>query len=314
MVNKILGIAAPMNRSIIKRVLLMIGLLAVLPLAGNFDQTQAQLQVTFELNKKVYMAHEAVAGELRIVNRSGRDLLIEGRNGTSWLDFQVKDSRSNLLSPVQGRPGLGSVTIRAGGVLKRQIYVNRRYPMGKNGIYRVRASVYFPPLNRYFRTGIQSLQITEGHEFWSRVVGVPPGYQEAGSYRKYAVLRFDYQGKKEIYFRLNRADTGAVITTYSLGKLLMVTDPKMGVDTENRLHVLHMGAPQAYAHTVIDVNGKVQSHDYYFAEGENRPTMVRVGSGDIVIEGGIPEEMQDAVYEKNEFHKLSELPPGMPLN
>ncbi len=303
-----------MNRSISKRVLLTISLLVIFPLVGNLDRMQAQIQVTFKLNKKVYMAHEAVAGELTIVNRSGGDLVIAGRNGANWLDFQVTDAEGGLLTPVVGRPGLDPVMIQAGGVFKKQVYVNRRYPMGRNGVYRLRASVYFPPLNRYFRTPIQSLQVAEGHEFDSWTVGVPPGYQEAGTYRKYAVLRFDYQGRKEIYFRLSRADSGTVITTYSLGKLLMVTDPKMGVDNQNRLHILHMGAPQAYAHTIIDVEGKAQPQEYYFAKGENRPLLVRVGSGDIVVEGGIPEEMQDVVYEKNEFHKLSELPPGMPLN
>ncbi|MFK5920972.1 MAG: hypothetical protein QM496_02240 [Verrucomicrobiota bacterium] len=298
-----------------KRILLLSSLLALLLLAGNLDQAQAQIQVNFKLNKKVYMAHEAVAGQLYIVNRSGRDLIIEGRNSNmSWLDFQVTDSRGNLLSPVPGRRGLESVIIRSGGTFKKQVYVNRRYPMGQKGVYRIRASVYFPPLKRYFQTKIQSLQITEGSEFWSQVVGVPPGYKEAGTFRKFAVLRFDYRNQKEIYFRLSRSDSGAVITTYSLGKLLMVTDPSVGIDSQNRLHILHMGAPQAYAHTIIDVEGKAEPQKYYFAKGENRPKLVRVGSGAIVVEGGIPEDMQDAVYEKNEFHKLSELPPGMPIN
>lgn len=310
---KMPGIDSLMSHPIVKRVLLMISLLMVLSVMGNIDQLHAQLQVTFKLEKKVYMAHEAVAGRLLIVNRAGRDIVLEGRNGASWLDFQVTDSRGNLLSPVPERSGMAPLVIRAGQSLEKQVYVNRRYPMGQIGVYRIRVNVYFPPLERYFRTRVQSLQITEGHEFWSQVVGVPRGYAGEGSYRKYTVLRFDYQGQKEIYFRLNRADTGMVITTYSLGKLLMVTDPQMGVDTDNRLHVLHMGAPQAYAHTVIDVEGKAQPQEFYYAKGTNRPRLVRVGSGAIVVEGGIPEEMQDSVYERNEFHKLSELPPGMPI-
>ena len=143
---------------------------------------------------------------------------------------------------------------------------------------------------------------------------MPSGYADEGSFRKYEVLRFDYQAQKEIYFRLSRGDSGSVIMTYSLGKLLMVTDPRMGVDSDNRLHVLHMGAPQSYAHTIIDVEGKAAPQEFFFAEGENRPRLVRVGSGDIVVEGGIAADQKDTVYERNEFHKLSELPPGMPLN
>jgi len=64
---------------------------------------------------------------------------------------------------------------------------------------------------------------------------------------------------------------------------------------------------------VIDVEGKAKPQEFYYAKGTNRPRLVRVGSGDIVVEGGISEEMQDSVYKKSEFHKLSELPPGMPI-
>ncbi len=303
-----------MNFPTEKRNLLIVGLLVAFAIIGGADQLCAQIQVTYKLDKKVYMAHEAISGRLRILNRAGRDLVLEGRNGASWLDFQVTDASGNLISPVQGKLGLEPVLIKAGGVLDRQVYVNRRYPMGQSGIYRVRVNVFFAPLNQYFRTKIESLQITEGRKFWSQVVGVPEGYAQAGSYRKYEVLRFDYRGRKEIYFRLSRADTGIVIKTYSIGKLLMVTDPQMGVDTDNRLHVLHMGAPQSYAHTTIDVEGKAEPQEFFFAEGENRPRLVRASGGTIVVEGGISADQQDSVYEKNEFHKLSELPPGMPLN
>ena len=303
-----------MNYPTAIRILLIISSLATLSILGDTGSLHAQIQVTYKLDKKVYMAHEAISGRLRIVNRAGRDLVLEGKNGISWLDFQVTDASGNLITPIRGKPGLESLVIKAGQVLDRKVFVNRRYPMGQKGIYRIRANVYFAPLNRYFRTGIESLQITNGREFWSQVVGVPSGYADEGSFRKYEVLRFDYQAQKEIYFRLSRGDSGSVIMTYSLGKLLMVTDPRMGVDSDNRLHVLHMGAPQSYAHTIIDVEGKAAPQEFFFAEGENRPRLVRVGSGDIVVEGGIAADQKDTVYERNEFHKLSELPPGMPLN
>jgi hypothetical protein len=307
------GINNAMSLPIARRVFLIIGLLAALPMWGNLNQLHAQIQVNFKLDKKVYMTHEAVSGQLVIVNRAGRDLILEGNNSASWLDFQVTDRAGNLVTPVQGRAGLESVLIRAGKTLNKKVYVNRRYPMGQPGIYRIRANVYFAPLKRYFQTKIQSIQITNGAELWSQVVGVPAEFAQDGSYRKYSVLRFDQQGRKEIYFRLSRAESGLVMTTYSLGRLLMVTDPAMGVDTNNRLHVLHMGAPQSYAHTTINVDGKPKPQEFFFAKGENRPRLVRAANGDIVVEGGIPADKDDSVYEKNEFRMLSELPPGMPL-
>ena len=191
-----------MNYPTAIRVLLIISSLATLSILGDTGSLHAQIQVSYKPDKKVYMAHEAISGRLRIVNRAGRDLVLEGKNGISWLDFQVTDASGNLITPMRGKPGLEPVVLKAGQVLDRKVFVNRRYPMGQKGIYRIRANIYFAPLNRYFRTGIESLQITDGRQFWSQVVGVPPGYADAGAFRKYEVLRFDYQAQKEIYFRL----------------------------------------------------------------------------------------------------------------
>ena len=79
------------------------------------------------------------------------------------------------------------------------------------------------------------------------------------------------------------------------------------------MHILHMASPKAYAHVVIDVDGKMLTRDIYYEKGGNRPALVSIGQSDLGVQGGITAEEHDTPYEQRQFRKLSELPPGMPM-
>lgn len=273
----------------------------------------AQLQVEFTPTKKTYVAHEAITGVLRLTNNAGRDIVLGGKDGRSWLDFQVTSGRGHLLPTRQDAVQQPPIVLRNNQPYEITVVINRNYAMGETGLYRVKPNVYFPPVDRYFSTPPMSIQVTDGRPFWSQPFGVPPGRPGAGSYREYSLINFANLSQKELYVRLTDKASGQVITTFSLGKLLTVHPPVKGVDSKNRMHVLHMAAPKAYAHVVIDVDGQVLSRDIYYEEGSNRPNLVSTSDGSLGIYGGITAEDHDIPYEQREFRKLSELPPGMPL-
>lgn len=276
-------------------------------------RAHAQLDVQFTPSKKTFVAHEAITGVLRLTNNAGRDIVLAGKDGRSWLDFQVTDGRGHLLStrsePVKQSP----LVLRNNQPYEFTVIVNQNYFMGETGLYRVKPNVYFPPVDRYFSTPPISLQVTDGRPFWSQPFGVPPGRDGAGTYREYSLIDFANLSQKELYFRLSDKSTGQAITTFSLGRMLSVRPPTYGVDPQNRMHVLHMVAPKAYAHVVIDVDGQMLSRDIYYEKESDRPKLVTTSDGSLGVYGGMTAEEHDISYEDREFRKLSELPPGMPM-
>lgn len=287
--------------------------LALILLGFSGGILRGQISVDLKLDRKIYIAHEPITGKLTVVNRAGRDLIFGNINGRNWLDFTVTDSKGQLISPARRAEGPRPVMIASGQSHQVDVVINQVYPMGSIGTYRVKASVSFPQINRVFQTKTHLVQVAEGNPLWSQVVGVPDGYQGAGTYRIFQLLTY-YHGsrQKALYFRLKKNDTGRALKTYSVGNYLGVIPPKYGVDRANQLHVLFMTAPQAYFYTVIDVEGTVVTREKYFEKNGSRPTLVTSEFGEIGLRGGMTEEEANTPYERREFRMISERPPGMP--
>ena len=291
-------------------------LLAIVCLGFGVDTSQAQIDIALELDKKTFMTHEPVLGTLTMINRSGREIVLDNPpSGGPWLDFSVVDNRSRMVTPIQGMQNPKPYVLPSGAPHKIRVKVNHSYPMGESGPYRIKARVYFPPLRRYFETRMQPINLVDGQSIWGpQVIGVPAGVEGAGSYRAYTLLTF-YQGaqKRSIYFRLSDHNTGRVLATYSLGNYMMSRPPQQAVDNRSQLHVLHMGAPTQYFYTIIDPAGQVVEQVIYRSKDGDRPGLVVGPAGEVGVKGGISGEEMEVPYEEREFKRLSERPPGMPI-
>ncbi|HRQ88895.1 MAG TPA: hypothetical protein PLA50_08865 [Bacteroidia bacterium] len=273
----------------------------------------AQINLDLKLDRSLYLAHEPITGELLIVNMAGRDLIFGDSGGMSWLDFSVTDGAGNLVTPVRSERTERPIVLEAGQTYKHKVTINRRYPMGNIGTYRVKASVHFPQINRVFETKPMTVQVTDGQPMWSQIVGVPQGHPQAGTYREYSLMTY-YHGarSKAIYFRLKDSDSGAVFRTYPIGDYIALRPPAHAIDTQNQLHVLHMTGPQAYKYTVINIDGEPVQQQVLYEKGGNRPELKRSSYGDVSIVGGLTAEEVGTPYEETQFRRISERPPGLP--
>lgn len=273
----------------------------------------AQINLDLKLDRSLYLAHEPITGEIVIVNMAGRDLIFGESGGLSWLDFTVTDGAGHLITPVQGEPNERPIVLGAGQTHKHKVTINRRYPMASIGTYRVKASIHFPQINRVFETKPITVQVTDGQPMWSQIVGVPQGHPQAGTYREYSLMTY-YHGarSKSLYFRLKDSDSGMVFRTYPIGDYMTLRPPEKAIDSQNQLHILHMSGPQAYKYTVINIDGEPVRQQNLYEKGANRPQLKNSGHGEVTISGGITEEEAKTPYEAQEFHRLSERPPGLP--
>lgn len=274
---------------------------------------RAQIQGELKLDRKLYVAHEPITATLTIVNRAGQDLIFGDSDGMSWLDFTITDNTGHLISPVRRELRERPIVLSAGQVYKHEVTINRRYPMARIGMYRVKASISFPQINRVFQTKPVTVQVTDAQPMWSQIVGVPPGMPGEGTYREYSLMTY-YHGarSKALYFRLKDSDSGRVFTTYPIGDYMSVRQPQYTIDGQNRLHVLHMTGPKVYKYTVIGIDGDPISQKNYHEKGTNRPQLKTTDFGEVAVIGGLTEEEASTPYEESEFRRLSERPPGMP--
>ena len=277
------------------------------------SQATAQIVIDLKLDRSLYVAHEPITGTLTIVNRAGRDLVFGDTDGMSWLDFSVTDGRGYLITPVQNSMNEPPRVIAAGQTYQQDVVINKNYPMAQIGVYRIKATVTFPQINRVFQSKVTSVQVTEGQAMWSQIVGVPQGHPKAGTYREYSLMTYYHGARaKSLYFRLKDSESGMVYKTYPIGDFMTVRPPQHAIDPRNQLHILHMSGPQKYKYTIINIDGNPVEQQTLYAKGNDRPELKTSDFGEVSVVGGITQSEAETPYEQTQFRRLSERPPGLP--
>jgi hypothetical protein len=300
---------------------LLLGLLALLCLAPALH---AQMQVSLTLKRRLYMAYEPIIATVSITNLSGRDVPLTDADGQHWFSFNILNSDGIPLAPSDADYKLSDLTIPAGQTVKRSITLNTLYPVHDYGTYRIRAAIYFAPLQKFFESKLSSFEISEGRALWQQVVGIPDGEPNAGALRRVSLLSFRHPEANYVYVRIEDNDTGTVFCASPLGRLLDNMQPQVELDALNRLHILQPYAAKSYLYTQVNLDGSIGSRRNYLSGERTRPVLKRDASGDVAVLGGTEQTTPDntggsgdsgtAPASQSEAPKLSDRPVALPAN
>ena len=268
----------------------------------------AQIQVELSFKRLQYIAHEPILATVKIANNSGRDIDLHDDSGQHWFGFEVNAGEQRLLAPLKTDVAEPALHIEAGKTVTRKVNLTPLYPVHDFGAYHVRANVYFPDLNKFFYSTTKVFQVTDARTIWQKTVGVPDGTPGAGEVRTYSLLSNRFPDHTSLYVRVENRDTGAVYTTYSLGRIISSVDPQAEIDRANQLHVLHCVAPRSWAYSHVGLNGELFAHST-FLETKTRPRLRHTPDGSIAVNGGML-DVPVADSKRSPAPKLSDRPPG----
>jgi hypothetical protein len=108
--------------------------------------------------------------------------------------------------------------------------------------------------------------------------------------------------------RVENKNSGAVYSTYSLGRVIANDEPQAEIDRANQLHVLHCAAPRSWAYSHIGWNGELLKQSN-FLETKSRPRLRPAADGAIAVRGGML-HAPVAESKRAPAPKLSERPPA----
>ena len=267
---------------------------------------QAQIQVELKFKRLQYVAHEPVLATIKIANLSGRDIDLHDDNGQHWFGFEINAGEGHLLAPFKLDAPESALHVEAGKTVTRKINLTPLFPVHDFGSYHVRANVYFPDLNKFFYSATKVFQITDARAIWQKTVGIPDGMPGAGEVRTYSLLSNRFPDHTSLYVRVENKNSGAVYTTYSLGRVIANDEPQAELDRANQLHVLHCAAPRSWAYSHIGWNGELLAHST-FLETKSRPRLRHAADGAIAVSGGML-NVPVADSKRGPAPKLSERP------
>jgi len=267
---------------------------------------QAQIQVQLNFKRLQYIAHEPILATVTIANNSGRDIDLRDDSGQHWFGFEVNAGEGRLLAPLKQAAAEPALHIEAGKTVTRKVNLTSRYPVHDFGAYHVRANVYFPDLNKFFYSTTKVFQVSDARPIWQKTVGVPEGMPGAGEARTYSLLSSRLLDHTALYVRVENKNTGAVYSTYSLGRVIANEDPQAEIDRANQLHVLHCAAPRTWAYSHVGVNGELLARST-FLETKTRPRLRHTPDGSIAVRGGM-QDVPIAESKRAPAPKSSERP------
>lgn len=260
---------------------------AVALLAALFaaSTAQAQIQVELKFARLQYVAYEPVLASVQITNLAGRDIELQDTAGQHWFGFEVTAGEGRFLAGETQAPE-APLRIESGKSVTRKVNLTPLFPVQDLGAYHVRANVFFGDLNRFFYSQTKVFQVTDARPIWQRTVGIPEGMPGAGGSRTYSLLSNRFPDHTKLYVRVEDKSTGAVYTTYPIGRVIAFDEPQAELDRANQLHVLHCAAPRTWAYSRIGLNGQLLSRAT-FMETKSRPHLARNAQGDVAVKGGM---------------------------
>jgi hypothetical protein len=292
----------------------VVRLLSVLLLIAA-SRASAQLEVGIALERINYVAYEPLHATVTVTNNSGNDVVLGGPNNTTWLNFLITYDNGRAATAI-GNPDVQAMICRNGQSIQRRFNLPNYFHLTDSGTYIVKASAYFPDLQRWIPSRPARFSIYQASRpKWERSFALPRGHRMAGKYRRYQIFNFFDTDRPYVYVRILDESTEMVLFTHRLSSLVPGREVQPAVDSSQVLHLLCLGSPQVWLYMTVDPDGKIGEPRYY-RQGKGQPQLVTLPDGEVLIRGGYtydPTEKPAAAPGDTAIRRLSDRPPGVPL-
>ena len=276
---------------------------------GMLSQAGAQLEVSLEMKRNLFMRGEPVHATVTVRNLAGKDVMLSDGDNSHWFGFQIMKGSDSPVAPFSGDYKNAPQVLLNGGSMRRTVDLLKLYEINEFGSYSVRAAIYFQETGKYITSAPLKLDISEGRKLWTQTVGVPPAKDGAGEYRLVSLLTFPHPKEMFLYARVEDEKSGIIFGTYPLGRLLTGTAPGHEFDNDNTLHVFHMFGPGMHYLSKIGVNGE-WSGQTVWQSGKSRAFVRRREDGKMVIVGAT--RSSEKAPPGPEVPRLSDRPLALP--
>jgi len=277
-------------------------------LAGLLSNARAQLDVSLDIKRNIFVRGEPIEATVAVRNLAGKDVMLRDTAENPWFGFQIMKGSD---TPVGARGNYRNEpqVVLSGESVRRSVDLLRLYPLNEYGTYTVRAAIYFPETGKFFASAPFRVDISDGRKLWTQTVGVPGSKEGAGEYRVMSLLSFQQVKGMTLYARIEDEGSGASYGTYPLGPML--GDATLGheFDQDNTLYVFHMVAPSQFALSKIGVNGEWLGQTMWHSE-KGRATVRRKPDGRIVVVGAT--RTLEKPVAGPEVPRLSDRPMNLP--
>jgi len=266
----------------------------------------AQLEVSLSFEKDNYVSLENIEATVTVKNTVGKDVVLGGPAGTSWVNFQINDTAGVPVTTIRPIP-VAPMVLRNGETLQRKFQIDRYFYLSESGSYVIRAAAYFPELEKNNLSRPRRINIQQPRPArWQEVFAVPgqPGY------RRFQIFTANDTTKSYVYLSMVDESTKMVMSRTALGSVMLEKEVQPALDSQKHLHLIYMSTPLLYVYQQIDPGGRITDLKYYLAS-KGAPKLLKNDNGSVAIQGGVIFD-PSAAPKSDPFRKLSDRPVALP--
>jgi hypothetical protein len=243
----------------------------------------AQVDVQLRLDRERYLLYEPIIATVQVNNYSAQPFRLTDQESSPWLRVQVVRQDGQRVPQVG--PGFlgGSAQLDASQALARAVDLVAFYQIRGIGKYRANAMVRVAGIGGAFSSNQQTFEVTNGRQIWTKTVGVTEDGKV--SLRTYSLMVMRMEPHDWLYARVEDSQAGVIYGVLHLGVLVLLGPPRVEVDKESNLHVLHQIAPRHYRYALITPKAVVVKQESY-SDFDSRPTLTRLDDGRVRVVGG----------------------------
>jgi hypothetical protein len=276
-------------------------------LVGLCTLANAQLATSISVNKREFIAGEAVIAEVIITNHTGKELTLAGSRQQPWLTFVVTNAQGNPVTILKANT-FGAMKIKAGESLAKQVNLAEYFLLNSQGNFAVSA-VIRDAQKRFSGASTNRVlfNLNPGRLYWTQKVGVSSDGKGAKT-REMRLLTFSNGENNQIYAQIADGTSGVPLRTFLLGDALMLRKPMVTLDGERRMHVMFLGTPSMWVHCQVNADGQLVKRDLHKSPAQGDPIMMAYGDGSVRVANSIPYDAVAAAKARDLIHKISDRP------
>jgi hypothetical protein len=263
------------------RLLAAIGALCFL-VSGSL--AHAQIQVSAQTARTDFLLYERVDLIVTIANIGESDIILDNSEGESWLSFLVSKKNRLPVHP-ERQSTFKPVSLKIGETKTLRINLTPLFSFREEGDYSAQAVIELPGAGQIV-SGSVPFTILRGRTVWSETRPVN------GGQRVYSLIRFSpTPNTTNLYLRVEDPSENVVLANLALGEVVAYIDPEVFFDPEGNLHELHPLAMSTYLYTRADPSGKILHQGIFKTFQAVRPRLAKVEDGNVIIQGGMEENL-----------------------